>query len=255
MPAYKLTIEYDGTNYHGWQRQANARTIQEAIESALAKMVKKPVRLTGSGRTDAGVHALGQVAGFNAPVTLPPRAFVAGLNSMLPDDIVIHACEAVPDHFHAQYDAKMKTYRYRILNRPLPEAIGRQYAWHLPRPLDLQAMQQAAGHLLGTLDFKSFEASGSPKSHTTRTVSKAGIYRESEAHLAFEITANGFLRFMVRNIVGTLVDVGLGKTTAADFEQIRLSADRGAAGDTAPAHGLFLVAVNYDASVDTPLSR
>lgn len=251
----KLTIEYDGTAYHGWQRQKNARTVQETIESAIAVMVKAPVRLIGSGRTDAGVHALGQVANFHCRADIPPKAFVAGLNSLLPDDIVIRSCEAVDDRFHSQYNAKLKTYRYRILSRPIPSAIGRQYVWFIPGTLDISAMQQATEHLIGTHDFSSFEASGSPRPHSHRTVHDARIFTQPEAIICFEITANGFLRFMVRNIVGTLSDVGIGKISPEGFKQIRLSRNRDRAGATAPAQGLFLVRVIYDEADVDPLSR
>ncbi|MBS3758569.1 MAG: tRNA pseudouridine(38-40) synthase TruA [Desulfobacterales bacterium] len=251
----KLTIEYDGTAYHGWQKQKNARTVQETIESAVSIMVKAPVRLIGSGRTDAGVHALAQVANFHCEAEIPPKAFVAGLNSLLPDDIVIRSCEAVDERFHSQYNAKLKTYRYRILNAPLPPAICRQYVWFIPATLDISAMQEAAKHLIGTHDFTSFEASGSPRSHSTRTVHDARIFTQPEAIICFEITANGFLRFMVRNIIGTLVDVGIGKISPEGFRQIRLSRNRDFAGKTAPARGLFLVQVIYDEAVVGPLSR
>ncbi len=251
----KLTIEYDGTAYHGWQRQKNARTIQETIESAIAVMVKEPVRLTGSGRTDAGVHALGQVANFHCRLEIPPKAFVAGLNSLLPDDIVIRSCEAVDNRFHSQYDARLKTYRYRILNRPIPSAIGRQYAWFIPRPLNISAMQKAVGYLVGTHDFTSFEASGSVRSHPTRTVHDARIFSQPEDIICFEITANGFLRFMVRNIIGTLADVGIDKITPESFKQILSSKNRDLAGATAPPQGLFLVRVIYAEAAVAPLSR
>ncbi|MDZ7832947.1 MAG: tRNA pseudouridine(38-40) synthase TruA [Desulfobacterales bacterium] len=252
---FKLTIEYDGTGYHGWQRQKNARTIQETIESAISVMVKAPVRLTGSGRTDAGVHALGQTANFHCDKNLPPEAFVAGLNSLLPDDIVIRGCEKVPDNFHAQYDAKLKTYRYRILNRPIPSAICRQYAWFIPRPLDVTAMRKAAAHLVGTHDFSSFEASGSPRSHSQRTVYDARVFTQAGDIFCFEIFANGFLRFMVRNIAGTLADAGLGKITPEKFKEILTAQNRALASPTAPAHGLFLVEVSYADTVAVPLSR
>lgn len=255
MHNFKLTIEYDGTRYHGWQKQKNARTVQETIETAISVMVKAPVRLIGSGRTDAGVHALGQVANFRCRPDIPARAFVAGLNSLLPDDIVIRSCESVDTHFHSQYDAKWKTYRYRILNSPLPSAICRQYAWFVPRELDVRTMEAAARHLVGTHDFKSFEGSGSPRSHTTRTVSAARVHRVRPDNIWFEITASGFLRFMVRNIVGTLADAGRGKITPDDFKQILLSGNRSIAGDTAPPQGLFLLRVIYDDAVVVPLSR
>ncbi len=252
---FKLTIEYDGTGYHGWQRQKNARTIQETIESAISVMVKAPVRLTGSGRTDAGVHALGQAANFHCDKNLPPEAFVAGLNSLLPDDIVIRGCERVADEFHAQYDAKLKTYCYRILNRPIPSAICRQYAWFIPRPLDVTAMRKAAAHLVGTHDFSSFEASGSPRSHSHRTVHDARVFTQPADIICFEITATGFLRFMVRNIAGTLADTGLGKFTPEKFKEILTAQNRALASPTAPAHGLFLVEVSYADTVAVPLSR
>jgi tRNA pseudouridine38-40 synthase len=252
---FKLTIEYDGTGYHGWQRQKNARTIQETIESAISVMVKAPVRLIGSGRTDAGVHALGQAANFRCEKDLPPEAFVAGLNSLLPDDIVIRGCERVADDFHAQYDAKLKTYRYRILNRPIPSAICRQYAWFMPRPLDADAMNQAAGHLIGTHDFSSFEAAGSPRSHSHRTVYDARVIKKADDIICFAITANGFLRFMVRNIVGTLADVGIGKIRPDGLKTILAAQNRDQASATAPAHGLFLVCVHYADAAAVPLSR
>ncbi len=243
---FKLIIEYDGTAYHGWQRQACDTTVQETIEDALAKMTGRAVKLIGSGRTDAGVHALGQVANFHCETSLTPQAFLGGLNSLLPDDIVIRECTSVDDGFHARYSAKGKTYIYRLLSRPLPGAIGRQYAWWVRRPLDLEAMDSAAQHLCGTHDFRSFEGAGSPRSHTIRTVTEASLKREDEGGIVFRISADGFLRFMVRNIVGTLVDVGTGKLSTDDVERIRRSRDRSQAGATAPPHGLFLVEVEYE---------
>ena len=173
MKNYKLTIKYDGTAYHGWQIQARDATIQETLEKALSVMTRETIRVSGSGRTDAGVHALGQVANFKTDANIPAEAFFAGLNSLLPDDIVITACEAVDDDFHARFSAKVKTYHYRIYNRQTPVAVGRQYAWHIKRKLDLPVMQQAASHIIGTHDFKSFEGTGSPRAHTVRTVLSA----------------------------------------------------------------------------------
>jgi tRNA pseudouridine38-40 synthase len=242
---YKLLIEYDGTAYHGWQRQAEDRTIQGAIESALKTMVKEEIALIGSGRTDAGVHALGQVANFTCRAALPPQAFQAGLNSLLDEDIVIRACEPADDHFHARYDVKTKTYRYQILNRPLPQAIGRLYAWHIRKPLDLDAMRQAGARIMGSHDFKAFEGTGSPRSHTTRNVMRVEWLRKEPDCLCFEIEADGFLRYMVRNLVGTLVDVGLGKKSVDDFIAILQSRDRSQASATAPPQGLCLLSVTY----------
>jgi len=234
MRNIKLTIEYDGTAYHGWQVQARDITIQEVIEKALSTMTQEKIRLAGSGRTDAGVHALGQVANFKTASKIPADGFFAGLNSLLPDDIVITACEEVDDDFHARFSAKIKTYQYRIFNRPSAVAIGRQYAWHIRKKLDMDAMQQAAEHIIGTHDFASFEGTGSPRDHSTRTVIHAEFAETEDGYLLFEITANGFLRYMVRNLVGTLADVGLLKTTPDEFKQILKAKNRDLAGATAP---------------------
>jgi tRNA pseudouridine38-40 synthase len=245
MKNFKITIEYDGTSYHGWQRQKNERTIQEEIEKALLTMTGKKTVLTASGRTDAGVHALGQVANFTCDTDLSPQAFQNGLNSLTKDDIVIISCYIVDENFHSRFDAKSKTYNYRILNRILPAAINRQYAWFIRKELDLDAIRHAARHIIGTHDFKAFEGTGSPRSHTKRRVFKAEISEQDNELIVFEIEADGFLRFMVRNITGTLVDVGLGKITTNDFKKILLSKNRSMAGATAPPHGLFLIKVKY----------
>lgn len=241
----KLTIEYDGGAYHGWQRQATEPTIQEEIEKALMTMTGAKVVLTGSGRTDAGVHAYGQVANFLCETTLTHDVFQRGLNSLLPQDIVITACTEVPETFNARYDVKSKTYHYKILNRRLPAAIERQYSWHIPQKLNLSAMRRACGHVIGTHDFKAFEGAGSPRAHTTRRVIHADLVKDNDGYLIFAIEGDGFLRFMVRNIVGTLVDVGLAKSTPDDFKRIMLSKDRNLAGITAPSHGLYLMQVKY----------
>jgi len=242
---FKITIEFDGTSYHGWQRQQNELTIQGEIEKALFTMTGKKTVLTASGRTDAGVHALGLVANFNCDTDLSPQTFLNGLNSLTKDDIVIIFCDIVDENFHSRFDAKSKTYNYRILNRNLPVAINRQYAWFIKKNLDLDAMRRAVRHIIGTHDFKAFEGTGSPRSHTTRRVFKAKILEKGNGLIVIEIKADGFLRFMVRNIVGTLVDVGLGKTTSDDFKTILLSKDRSTAGATAPPQGLFLMQVKY----------
>jgi len=242
---FKITIEYDGACYHGWQRQKKDRTIQEEIEKAVLTITGQKVSLTGSGRTDAGVHAYAQVANFTCETRLGPEDLFGGLNSLTADDIVIRACEEVAESFHARYDAKSKTYVYKILNRPDPAAIGRQYTWHIRKKLNLDAMRKSSAHLIGSHDFKAFEGTGSPRAHTTRSVFKASLAEGQDGCLEFEIEADGFLRFMVRNIVGTMVDVGLGKISPADFKGILESKDREQAGATAPAHGLFLKKVNY----------
>lgn len=242
---FKITIEYDGSRYHGWQRQKNDHSIQAEIEMALEKMTSAQVTLVGSGRTDAGVHAAGQVANFKCDTRLGPAAFFSGLNSLLPEDIIIKDCERVATDFHARYDARSKIYHYKILNRSVPAAIGRQYVWYIRNPLDRQTIQAAITHIIGRRDFKAFEGSGSPRQNTIRQVFSARLIEDPGGILIFEIEAEGFLRYMVRNIVGTLVDVGLGKITPADFKKILDSRDRSQAGITAPSRGLTLVKVNY----------
>jgi len=242
---FKLSIEYDGTHYHGWQRQKADRTIQQEIENALATMTGSRVTLNGSGRTDTGVHALGQVANFLCETDISEAVFQKGLNSILPEDIVIKDCRLMNEEFHARYDVKSKIYHYQMINRNIPMAIGRQYAWFIRRKLDTAAMRSAISHIIGSHDFKSFEGTGSPRSHTTRNILAADLIEKDDGLLIFEIEADGFLRYMVRNIVGTLVDVGLGKITPANFKEILASKNRRNASATAPAHGLFLVEVKY----------
>ena len=245
MPNFKITIEYDGTRYCGWQRQNNDPTIQEEIEKALKTMTGLKISVIGSGRTDAGVHAYAQVANFKCDTQLCASDFTGGLNSLTADDIVITACEKIDDKFHARYSVKSKSYTYRILNRPNPAAISRQYAWHIRKDLDLASMRAAITHIIGKHDFRAFEGAGSPRSHTTRTIFSAELVKAADSYIAFEIEADGFLRFMVRNIVGTIVQVGLGKISPKDFKRIMDAKDRSQAGPTAPCHGLFLKQVNY----------
>jgi tRNA pseudouridine38-40 synthase len=242
----KLVIEYDGTRYHGWQRQPNGISIQEEIERAAGTILSQKISLIGSGRTDAGVHAVGQTANFHCRTHVAVPDLHKGLNSLLPDDIVIRECTPAPPDFHARFDAKGKVYCYSILNRPLPAAIGRGYYWWIKEPLDLSAMQEAAVHILGENDFKSFEGTGSPRAHTVRHVTSARWDSDPSGSLCLTIEANGFLRYMVRNIVGTLVLVGRKKITTDQFNEIMASRDRNRAGPTAPAQGLCLIAVKYD---------
>ena len=245
MKNFKLIIEYDGTHYHGWQRQKKDATIQGEIEDAIWTMTHNRVTLYGSGRTDAGVHARGQTANFHSNTDLKPEVFQRGLNSLLADDIVIKECDQVEDTFHARYSAKSKIYDYTIVNHPVPPAINRQYVWSIRSQLDTMAMQSAIRCIVGSHDFKAFEGTGSPRAYATRQVLAAGLRQSGDRFLTFRIEADGFLRFMVRNIVGTLVDVGLGKTLPAEFRQILESRDRTKAGATAPARGLCLMEVKY----------
>jgi len=242
---YLITIEYDGTAYHGWQRQVAERTVQGEVEKALSVMTREKIVLVGSGRTDAGVHALGQTANFKSDAGLSTRAFQMGLNSLLKNDIVVRECRIVDDDFHARYAAKGKIYRYSILNSRTPVAIGRQYMWQIRGKLDFYAMQQAAVHIIGIHDFKAFEGVGSPRSSTVRNIIRAEMTRKGDGHIAFTIEADGFLRYMVRNIVGTLVAVGRLKMGPDEFKDVLMSRDRHNAGATAPAQGLCLLNVIY----------
>ena len=245
MRNIRLLLEYDGTAYHGWQRQKNAGTIQEVVETTLGRLTGAEVRLHASGRTDAGVHALGQVANFHTPSSIPLQAFVKGLNSLLPRDIaVLEAREASPE-FHARYSARAKTYEYRLWCRPVRPPLELRYCWHLTQPLDLEAMAQAAAALPGEHDFSAFRASGGSPGHAVREVLQAAWHQGTEGRLRFSVTANGFLRGMVRSLVGTMVAIGQGKRPPADLAGLLLSGDRHGAGPTALPQGLFLVEVRY----------
>jgi len=245
MRNIKLLIEYDGTNYHGWQVQPNGPTIQEVLEKKIEIMTRQRVRLIASGRTDAGVHALGQVANFQTSSAIPVEGFLRGLNSLLPPDIVIKSAEEVESEFHAQYRVKRKTYRYLILNRELPSAIYRNYSWHIPRSLDVAAMENAARILLGKKDFSSFQAADPDLTDPVREVFQAAWSTPKEDFLCFTIEADGFLKHMVRNMVGTLIEVGKRKISGEEFKRIMEARDRRQAGITAPPQGLFLVEVKY----------
>ncbi len=245
MTNFKLILEYDGTAYHGWQKQKSERTVQGELEKALSAMTRQKIIVNGSGRTDAGVHALGQVASFHCDTRLSPENFQQGVNSLLDDDIVVRDCCLAPPDFHARYSALAKTYRYQILNRRTPSAIYRNYAWFLRKPLDINAMRQALPPITGEHDFAAFEGAGSPRSTTIREVTQITLEEKPEGFLCLEITANGFLRYMVRNIVGTLADIGSGKRAPEEMKQILAGRDRSLASPTAPPHGLFLITVKY----------
>jgi len=241
----RLILEYDGTRYHGWQRQKNALSLQQVIEEALARITGETVRLIASGRTDAGVHARGQVANFLTGSTVPLRAFVQGVNSLLPLDIAVLRAEEVPLDFHARYAALWKTYEYRLLNRPVRSPLHQGQAWWLPEPLDLAVLQAAAQALPGEHDFATFRAVGGRPGHAVRRVRQAAWRREPEGWLIFSITANGFLRGMVRSLVGTMVEIGKGKYPPEYLGEALEKGDRRLAGPTAPPQGLFLMGVEY----------
>jgi tRNA pseudouridine38-40 synthase len=241
----RLSLEYDGTLYHGWQRQKNALSIQEVIETALARITGEAVRLLGSGRTDAGVHALGQVANFTTRSTVPLRAFLHGLNSLLPMDIAVLRAEEVPLTFHARYKALSKTYEYRILNRPVRSPLSRLQAWWISHTLNAAAMEEACQALPGEHDFLAFRAAGSRPGHAMRQVREAAWHCQPGGGLIFTITATGFLRGMVRSLVGTMVEIGKGKYPPEYLREVLEKRDRRLAGPTAPPQGLFLVKVQY----------
>ncbi len=242
---FKLIIEYDGTGFYGWQKQKDKITVQGEIEQVLSRILNQKITISGSGRTDAGVHALGQTAHFYAETNLLPQAIKKGVNSLIRQPVVIRECDRADDTFHAQYSAVSKEYNYYILNRQDPAAVGRQYQWHVRQDLDTDVMNHCCEQLIGEYDFKSFENTGSPRSSTVRTVFSARIEKKKRHRIVFKICASGFLKYMVRNITGTLVQAGLHKITPDDFKIILSACDRTKAGPTAPAHGLFLYQVNY----------
>ena len=243
MRNLKLTIQYDGSKYCGWQKQPNSSGIQGTIEYAIYEITKEKVNITGSGRTDAGVHALGQVANFKTNSTIPAARIPDALNAKLPKDISIIDCQEVSEDFHSRYSATGKIYRYLIYNKPYRSPLYKDTSYHVRYDLDIQKMRLEAKSLLGTYDFKGFMSSGSSVKDTVRTIRDITI-EEKEDLIVIEVEGNGFLYNMVRIIVGTLVDIGRGRIDKS-MEEIIASQDRGEAGHTAPAHGLFLKKVHY----------
>ncbi len=241
-----LTLEYDGTDFHGWQVQPNTRTVQGELEAVLRRMYEdENLQVTGSGRTDSGVHALGMGATFMAAKDIPLEGLVRGLNSQLPDDIAVLSARVVPPTFSARHSAQGKRYRYRIWNTRRPSALERHRSWHIFEPLDIDAMRKAASYLIGRHDFSSFRASGCASKHPHRDLWQIDIYRDGSA-IHIEVSGSAFLRHMVRNIVGCLVDVGKGIHPPEWMLEVLKSRDRTKAGITAPAQGLYMLAVWYN---------
>jgi tRNA pseudouridine38-40 synthase len=245
MPTFKITLAYDGTEFVGWQRQANGMSIQGLLERALGELDGRPVVVTGAGRTDAGVHALGQVAGFSLERTIEREAVVRALNARLPADVRVLSAAEVPPAFHARFDARAKTYRYRIWNADVMSPFERRYAWHVAGALDVESMDAAARLLEGHHDFAAFRAAGGATHTTDRTMTASRVDRRDRL-VVYEITGDGFLRYMVRAIVGTLVEIGCGRRPAGWMGDVLGWRDRGRAGPTAPPEGLFLVRVDYE---------
>jgi tRNA pseudouridine38-40 synthase len=239
----KLTLEYDGTNYVGWQRQAEGVSIQGLLEDALAPFNGGPVTVHGAGRTDAGVHALGQVASAVTQATHDPAVLQRALNAVLPVDVRIVRVEDAAAGFHARFDATAKTYEYRIVNAPFVSAFDHRFVWHVPGRLDVETMREGAQVLRGTHDFAAFQSAGGEVVSTERTIHAIAI--TDAPRVTIRVEGNGFLRHMVRTIAGTLVDVGLGRWPANHVAEILASRDRATAGRAAPPTGLFLIAVTY----------
>lgn len=245
MPTVKLIVEYDGSRYAGWQRQPDQPTVQEAIETAIHQLTQHNVSVIGAGRTDSGVHALGQVVSFRIDRDWTPYEWTRGFNARLPQDIAVRSAAIMPDDFHARYSASGKLYEYRILNRPERPAIDRAYLWHVHKPLDQEAMNRAAALLIGSRDFTSFEGTLTDNEDPICHLQQLSLTGQGDL-LSIQVYADRFLKHMVRAIVGTLVEVGHGKRKPESLTDILAAKDRRIAGRTAPPQGLFLLRVDYN---------
>lgn len=245
MPTFKVTLAYDGTDFVGWQRQTNGASIQGLLEDALSDLDGRKVVVTGAGRTDAGVHALGQVAGCSLDRAITGAAVTRALNARLPADVRVLSAAEVPPQFHARFDARAKTYRYRIWNADVVSPFERRYVWHVEGALDVVGMDAAARLLEGRHDFAAFRAAGGTTRTTERTMTASRVDRRDRL-VVYETTGDGFLRYMVRAIVGTLVEIGRGRQPPAWMGDVLGGRDRARAGPTAPPEGLFLVRVDYE---------
>jgi len=251
MRTIKLTLAYDGTAYAGWQIQPGETTLQETLEAALLQITGESIRTLASGRTDAGVHALGQVVGFQTQSRLSPDVLRRALNAVLPLDMAVLEAVEVDESFHPIRDAVQKRYRYTIHDGPVRDVFARAYSWHYDRRLDAEAMHRAAQVLLGTHDFSAFETAGAPRKSSVRTITEIGVRRAGDCPLSppdfivLEVEADGFLYNMVRAIAGSLVEIGRGAETEDWLREVLQSADRRRAGPTAPPQGLCLLSVGY----------
>jgi len=245
MRNIKLTLQFDGTDYHGWQIQKADRTIQKTVQDAVSTIVDSEVKLHGSGRTDAGVHALGQVANFKTASRIDTDTLKKGLNSLLPDDIVIVDAQEADLEFHSRFSAKSRVYWYFIWTAPVASPFYSRYAWHIFHPLDVAQMRAAAQSLLGVHDFSSFQGADREAVNPVREVTRIRFKKAGRHLLLFEVQALSFLKHMVRNIIGTLADVGRGKQPPAWIHDVLMEKNRIFAGVTAPPQGLFLKEVRY----------
>ncbi len=254
MPRIAIGIEYDGTAFAGWQRQGHARSVQGELEAALARVADHPVELTAAGRTDAGVHAMQQVAHFDSPSVRDERAWVLGTNSGAPADVGLLWARAVPDDFHARYCALARSYRYRILNQALRPVLERQRACWIREPLDAGAMHAAAQALVGEHDFSAFRAAECQSRTPVRRLDAVAVQRIDDRWVEIDVTANAFLHHMVRNLAGSLIAVGRGERSPGWIAEVLAGRDRKLAGITAPPQGLYLACVRYPASCGLPES-
>ena len=245
MRNIRLTIEYDGKCYNGWQKQPDKLNIQGEIERAIFNITKEEVELIGSGRTDAGVHALGQIANFKTNSNMPIEKMAIAINSQLKNSIIIKKAEEVDERFHSRYNAKQKTYRYVINNSEYGTAIYRNLQYCFPIKLDAEKMKEAAKYFEGEHDFKAFKSSGTSGKNSVRTIYKAEVRKEGD-NIIIELTGNGFLYNMVRIIAGTLIKVGAGEFAPQEMQTILGACDRSVAGPTAPAHGLTMIGLEYE---------
>jgi tRNA pseudouridine38-40 synthase len=272
MASYKITLAYDGAAFSGWQAQPGQRTVQGELERAWLEITGEVVRFNAAGRTDAGVHAAGQVVSVESATRIPHESIVGALNAKLPEDAVVTSVELAADSFHATHDAKFKRYRYSIYNHHRRPVFVRNFAWHVPTALDVEAMQRGGQALVGTQDFVSFQSAGSERESTIRTIFAVDVNgpsagqgtsseplaptklgrgytqapaNESDYLITIDVEGDGFLYNMVRAIAGTLVEVGRGRRTPGSIAEVIAACDRSAAGQTAPAHGLTLLWVKY----------
>jgi tRNA pseudouridine38-40 synthase len=258
MRTYKLTLAYDGTDFAGFQRQSNARSVQQVLEEALAPIEGGEVTVAGAGRTDAGVHALGQVASFALGRAIEPDQLQQALNAVLPQDVRVLTAELAAQGFNARFSARSKIYRYRVFNAKVVSPFERRYALHISRNVNLEAMKDAAAELVGEHDFGSFQGAGGKVLTTIRTVTRSEWHeRPLEGGgrlLTYEIAGTGFLKYMVRNIIGTMIEVADGRRPVGSMQVLLGAPDRSEAGPTAPPHGLYLVRVDYDTAAPVSFS-